>query len=112
MSRVFLFHSNRAAAATDISGKRQKLLYRNKRYTLVAGSSCRFLQIQFAANGNAKYVDSGFCSPNDQGLKNLLRRIADSIGSVHSVQIVLIKFIERLFKWNFRLLKYADRVRF
>lgn len=112
MGGITLFHSHGATAATDISRKSKKLLYGNKSDVLISGSSCCFLQIQFAANGNAKHVNSGFRSTNYQGFINLLRWKTDGISCVHSIEIIFVEFIECFLEGDFCLLEYSNCVCF
>ena len=112
MGGILPFHPNRAAAAPDVTGKAKKLLDMNHFHTLVTGSSCSFLQIQFAADGYAKYMDPVFRAPCHKGLKDLLRRHADGGCRMHTIQIVFVIFVERFPTGNTSLFYKADCVCF
>ena len=94
MGGILLLHAHRTATSPDIAGKAQKLFHMNHFHAFVTGGLCCFFQIQLAAYGDTEHMDAVLRPPCHQCLEDLLRRHTDGLGSVHSVQIVLVVFIE------------------
>lgn len=63
ISRIFLFHPNGAAAATNIAGKTKKFFDRHQFKLFVANGFGSFLQVQFVADRDAEYANAGALAP-------------------------------------------------
>lgn len=109
---ILFLHTHRAASATDVSGKTKQILCWHEGNAFISGSLGSLAKIQFTANRNAEYMNSGACALCHQGLIYLFGRKSNRICSVHSVKIAFVVFIKRFFIGNLLLLQYANRVCF
>lgn len=112
VSGVLLFHTNRAASATNVSCKCKKFLNCYQRDAFITGYYCCFFQIKFAAYWNTKYMNSGTASPGNKCFIHLFRWKPYCNSCMISIEIILIKIIESFSTGNAGMLDKPDRICF
>ena len=112
MRRVLFLHTHRTAAAPDIAGQTQQILYGDHLHIFITSGFGGLLQVQLAADRDAEYVDAGPFAPGNQSFEHLFTGHTDGLGSVIAVQIFLIIFIKTFPAGNLCLLNQTDCVGF